>query len=122
VTDYPSWRQALAKANDPAFWPITAIDELISSGHAQFWATDKAAIVTHVVTYPGGAVAVEAIAGAGSQKDMIESIGPAVETWARSIGATHLKVAGRAGWSRQMKPHGWRHYQDIIVKGLSDGQ
>jgi hypothetical protein len=118
VSDYARWRKALARANDPAFWPITAIDELIADGRAQFWATEHAALVTEVKDYPGGARAIEAIAGAGRKQDIIEKLGPAVEAWAGSIGATHLKVAGRAGWSRQMKPHGWRLFQEIIIKDL----
>lgn len=118
MSDYARWRDKLAKANNPAFWPITAIDELIAEGRAQFWATEHAALVTWINEYPGGAVAVEALAGCGSKADIIHKLGPRVEQWARSLGATHLKVSGRRGWTRQMKPHGWRHFQDIVIKDL----
>jgi hypothetical protein len=122
VTDYPRWREALATANDPAFWPIEAIDELLSHNKAHFWGTDKAALVTTINFYPGGAIAIEALAGAGDLSDLIEVIAPRVEHAARMVGATHLKIPGRRGWTRAMKSRGWRHFQDIVIKDLVDGQ
>ena len=118
MKSYADWRKALSRANDPAFWPITAIDELLASGRAQFWGGEQSALVTMIVTYPGGAVALEAIAGAGNKQEIMGPIAATVEAWAKSNGITHLKVAGRAGWSRAMKPHGWKHFQDIIIKGI----
>lgn len=116
ATDYAAWRERLATANDPAFWPIEALDALVSEGRGQFWCDGRAALVTHVVAYPGGAVALEAIAGAGNMRGLVEAIAPAVEQWAGSNGITHLKVAGRPGWERRLK--GWRVWQSIMIKEL----
>jgi len=119
-SDYAAWRPRLAEANDPAFWPIEAIDQLLTEGNAQFWSDGDAALVTRVVAYPGGAVAVEAVAGAGTMEGLVESIAPQVEQWAKTEGYSHLLIAGRAGWSRVHKT--WRHHQSILLKELADGQ
>jgi len=119
---YKDWRDRLADANDPAFWPIEAIDALIAQGQAQFWATDKAALVTRVVTYPGGAVALEAMAASGEKAELVETIAPAVEEQAREAGLTHMKVPGRPGWGRALKQHDFRLHQEILIKELADGQ
>ena len=118
MSDYPRWRKALAKANDAEFWPITAIDAMLAEGRAQFWAGERSALVTQIVAYPGGAEALEAIAGAGDKQEIMGPIAEAVTAWAKSNGITHMKVKGRAGWSRAMKPHGWRHFQDTIIKDI----
>lgn len=118
---YLDWRDRLATANDPAFWPIEAIDALVAGGQAQFWGTDKAALVTRRVSYPGGAEALEALAAAGEKREIIEVIGPRVEAAARDAGITHLKVAGRPGWGRMLKRHDWSLHQEIIIKELVNG-
>lgn len=121
VTDYAGWRKRLAKANDAAFWPITAIDEMLTEGRAQFWCDGRGAMVTKVVNYPGGAVAVEAVAAAGNLEALNGPIAQNCEEWARSIGATHLHIAGRPGWERAL-PKDWRKYQVIMLKELTDGR
>jgi hypothetical protein len=119
VKSYPEWRERLAKANDPAFWPITAIDAELDAGRAQFWCDGAAALVTRIVEYPGGAVALEALAAAGDMGTLIGSLCIDVENKARPAGITHLLVAGRSGWLRKLA--GWRPYQTVIVKELGDG-
>lgn len=95
---------------------------MLADGTAQFWATDKAALVTYVRQYPGGAVVVESIvaSGPGAIEDIIEKFGPVVEKWARSIGAVQLRSEGRLGWVPTMKKHGWKYFQCTITKGLAD--
>lgn len=119
-TEYAAWRDRLAQANPPEFWPIEAIDEGLASGALQYWCDGKAALVTRVVEYPGGAVAVEAVAGAGDGDALIASHEPELARWGRENGFTHLKVAGRLGWLRK-RPSGWKAYQVIIMKELADG-
>ena len=119
MTDYQSWRSALARANDAAFWPIEAIDALVSEGRAQFWATDAGAIVTLVETYPGGAAACTTLAGAGDLESLITALKPAIEAWAKAQGCTHCIVEGRDGWRRAHPDY--RHHKTIIIKELADG-
>lgn len=115
---YSTWRERLASANDHAFWPIEAIDAMLADGRAQFWATDKSALITLIQHYPGGAVVIEVLAGTGSMADLIKRVRPRVETWGRERGCTHIQIKGRPGWARTLKPHGFKHLQDILVKGL----
>lgn len=116
---YEEWRGRLAQANDPLFWPITAFDQMLAEGLAQFWATDKAALITKINEYPGGAVAIEVLAAAGEGNELRGSIAEAVEAWGRSIGATHIKIEGRRGWGRTLKPAGWKIHQEILLKDIA---
>lgn len=118
MRDYPRWRTSLAGANDSAFWPIEAIDAMLADGRAQFWATERSALVTVVTSYPGGAVVIEVLAGCGSMADLIKRVRPTVEAWGRERGCTHIQIKGRTGWKRALKTHGFKHLQDILVKGL----
>lgn len=118
MSDYPTWRARIATANDPAFWPIEAIDAMLAEGRAQLWATDKSALVTLVTSYPGGAVVIEVLAGTGSMADLIKRVRPKVEEWGRAYGCTHIQIKGRPGWARALRTHGFKHFQDILMKGL----
>ena len=113
---YWDWRDRLANANDPAFWPIDAIDALVLSGEGQFWCDGAAALVTKVVEYPGGAAALEAVAAAGTMANLTDGIAAQAEEWAREQGLSHLLIAGRKGWERVH--HDWRHHQSILLKEL----
>lgn len=114
--DYADWRDRLATANDPAFWPIEAIDAEVVEGRAQFWCDGEAALVTRMVEYPGGANVLEALAGAGTLDGLL-NIAPLTEGFAKSRGATHRMIPGRAGWQRVFKD--WRLYQSALVKEVS---
>lgn len=118
-SDYAVWRERLAAANDPAFWPIEAIDQLLFEGQAQFWCDGEAALVTRAVEYPGGAVALEAVAAAGKLPRLKFNIAAQVESWAREKGLSHLLIAGRPGWERVFRH--WRHHQCVLIKELANG-
>lgn len=115
---YADWRDRLATANNPAFWPIEAIDAELQANRAQFWACDTAALVTRVVDYPGGARVVEAMLGAGVKNGLTEQLEQTVETWARSIDAAWLFAPGRLGWMRELKPKGWELHHVTMRKDL----
>lgn len=113
---YGKWRARLANANNPVFVPITYIDELLADGLAQFWATADAAIVTHAVEWPGGAVTLKVIAAAGKKADITGELKDAAEGFARSIGCTHTMVEGRDGWRHALTDY--EHYQTVLVREL----
>lgn len=113
---YEKWRHRLARANNPALIPITYVDELLSDGRAQFWATEDAAIVTQLREWPGGAVTVEVIAAAGKKGDVIGPLHEAAAVWAKGEGASHVLIAGRDGWRRELPE--FRHYQTLLLKEL----
>lgn len=116
---YEEWRGRLADANDPAFWPISVFDQMLSEGAAQFWATSEAALITKINEYPGGAVAIEVLAAAGEGGELRGPIAEAVEAWGRTIGATHIRIEGRRGWGRTLKASGWKIHQEILLKDIA---
>lgn len=115
-SDYAAWRDRLANANDPEFWPIEAIDALLARNEAQFWCDGESALVTTIRDYPGGARAIEAIAAAGNMASLVGQIAGEVERQAKQAGLTHMMVTGRPGWTRVFKD--WRHYQAVLLKDL----
>jgi hypothetical protein len=119
-TEYPAWRERIATANDPAFWPIEALDEGLKSGALQWWCDGGAGLVTQVLFYPGGAVVLDAIAGAGDADALIGRMEPQIALWGREHGVSHLRVAGRLGWLRK-RPEGWQAHQVVIMKDLTNG-
>lgn len=120
INSYAAWRERLAQANDPAFWPIEAIDEGLAQEALQYWCDGQAALVTRMVEYPGGAVALEAIAGCGDGDALIATMEPEIARWGQGNGISHLWVAGRIGWLRK-RPAGWIAHQVIITKDLRNG-
>lgn len=113
---YQKWRARLANANDPRLYPLEWIDARLADGETQFWATEQAAIVTEILTYPGGAKVVRAIAAAGKKADLAGPIKSAIEAWAREQGCGLSMIEGREGWARLFPDY--RHYQTSIVKEL----
>ena len=116
-TDYAAWRDRLAQANDPAFWPIEAIDAELGANRAQFWCDGTSALVTRVVEYPGGARVLEAVAASGVKDALTGPIEAQCEAFARSAGLTHMKIEGRLGWLKN-RPVGWRAHQVVLLKDL----
>lgn len=117
MTQYPDWREALAAANDPTFYPLRYQDVLFASRQVQFWGTDRAAILTWLKHYPGGAFTCETFAAAGDPAEMVEVLKPEIEAWARAMGCTNcLITAGRRGMARLHSDY--THYQTILGKVL----
>lgn len=116
MTDYLAWRDRLATANDPAFLPITYLDQMLAEGRAQFWGTDEAAIVTGIEQFPGGAIVCRGLAATGDAERMIADLKPAIEAWAKARGCTHTMLEGRDGWRR--KHPDYQHHQTILTKEL----
>lgn len=115
---YADWRDRLASANDDAFWPITAIDEMLNAGTAQYWCDGEAAAVTRLVTYPGGAKQVEVLAAAGNLASIWDKITPSLEKFGESQGARRIYGMGRAGWARASRSKGWILDMVVITKEL----
>lgn len=118
---YADWRDRLATANDPRFWPIEAIESMLIAGTAQFWSDGKAALVTRINEYPGGAVVLEAVAAAGDMGSLHDEIDDQTEAWAREQGIPIMLSPGRIGWPRVLADKGWKHYQTVLIKELAHG-
>jgi hypothetical protein len=116
AASWVAWRDRLADANNPAFWPIEAVEHEIVEGRAWFLATENAALVVRRVDYPGGAMVLEALAAAGDMATLTGELLGHAENLAKEQKLTHLLVAGRQGWPRVLTD--WRHYQTTILRTL----
>ncbi len=118
AASFPAWRERLAGANDPAFWPIEAVEEELTQGRAQFWANEEGAAVTRMIGYPGGAVVCECLCGSGTLDALWGTITPEIEKMAQFTGAKALHLMGRLGWERAC-PEGWRKFMVVMAKDLT---
>ncbi len=114
---YADWRERLATANDPKFWPIEAIDAALDANDAQWWCDGENALVTRVVRYPGGAVVIEGIAAFGCLVGLWNNIQPRLVEWGKAIGATRLHALGRLGWGKK-HPDDWKIHMVMICKDI----
>jgi hypothetical protein len=78
----------------------------VFEGRYQFWPKEGAAVVTEVVTYPRKKVLHVFLAG-GELAQIID-LQPEVAAWAKTQGCTGFTQAGRYGFHRALKDHGWR--------------
>jgi hypothetical protein len=115
---YLKWRDRLAEANDPVLFPIKYIDAVLADQSAVLFVASKAAMVTRVCLYPGGAKVVRSLATAGDLNEILETLTPQIEAWAKENGCTHSLVEGRDGWRKALAPLGYQHHQTILIKEL----
>jgi hypothetical protein len=121
LPDWPAYhhfRPQLAKALDPAFYPIEYLDDLLRCGRARLFASGGAAMVAELRLYPGGARAVHCLVAAGRMDEITGVLRPEVEAWGRASGCTIAIVESRAGWAKLLKPHGYAPHQIAILKSL----
>lgn len=114
--EYSDWRERLARANNPRFYPITYIDQRVAEGTAYFLGTTEAAMVIELVAYPGGAKVVSVLAAAGDMDEILGPLGERAMEFGRERGCDTAMVPGRVGWQR--KRPDFQHYQTILVKEL----
>lgn len=118
MSDYLRFRQAFASVLDPRLYTIDWLDRQIVTGAAKFWATESAAIIAQIKTYPTGAMDIEGLIAAGDMDDIIGKLIPAAEQWARAVGCVGAIIQSRQGWARALKPHGYSIYQTALRKEL----
>jgi hypothetical protein len=89
---------------------------------AQLWLiSDQAQVVgcgiTEIYDTPKGLTCAIPVTGAAS----MEHIGPAleeIEAWAKSEGCVRLEEYGRIGWTKALKPYGWRPLSVVMEKDI----
>ena len=80
------------------------IVEGVSKGLFRFWPGEQSCMITELITYPkrrGVHVFL-----AGGDLDEILEMEKDLTQWAKSIGADHMSLSGRAGWTRVLKDAG----------------
>lgn len=115
---YQRFRDLLAGANRPEFYPIEWLDNQVATGMAIPIIGEDAAMVIGARLYPGGARIGHIKAAAGDMGELIHELGPRAEEWGRAHGCTMALIEGRPGWPRALREHGWRDYQISLLKDL----
>lgn len=82
------------------------VREAIERGEAHFWPGERSAIVSEFQIYPRLTRFHFWLAG-GDMIELLETLRPACEAWAQSLGVNKFSVAGREGWIRAMKKYGY---------------
>ena len=118
VIDYIHWRGAFAEAMDTRFYTIDYLDWLVSNGRAEFMATPDAAIVVEIKMFPTGLCAVHFLVAAGKLDVLENELRDRAEKWGVANGCSMALIESRAGWKRTMAKHGYRLFQESIVKEL----
>ena len=81
------------------------IVDAIYSGRMQLWPAENSALVTEIIVYPRKKV-LHIFLGGGELQEILGMHDSVIE-WAKLQGCEALTVAGRAGWSKPLKKHGW---------------
>lgn len=118
IDSYLAWRDRIAEALDPGFYPIDWLDEQILHERALVISTNDACVVIEIRTYPGGAREVHGLVAAGDPATIVETLIPAAEAFGRENGCAWGCVESRAAWVRLLKPHGYRVHQTTLRKDL----
>lgn len=96
---------------------IEDIEQGIANGQYILWPGQHSAVLFEIVQHPRMRVAYVFLAG-GSIRD-IESMLPAMEDWARSIGCARAEFSGRAGWTRSfLTGNGYQQRSVTMAKEL----
>lgn len=114
---YRHWRDAFAEAIDPRFYSIDYLDGLVLTGRAFLWASDTAAIVAEVKTFPTGARVIHGLVAAGDLEG-IKALIEQAEAWGKSQGCIAALIESRPGWARALKAEGYASFQTSIMKEL----
>lgn len=118
MNEYLGWRDRLRQAIDHRFFDIFYLDQRIMDGTAFLWATDHAAAVVEIKTYPTGTRVVHCMVGAGDAAELRDVIAPGVEQWGRAQGCAFAEIASRPGWQKHMKNRGYEPHQVAVIKEL----
>lgn len=94
---------------------IEDVEHDIASGEAQFWPGEKAAVVTQVTDFPRFRGLHFWLCG-GDMVELTTVMRPLIEAWGATRGCVRFTTAGRQGWQRVMKQHGYEPLWNICVK------
>ena len=95
----------------------TDVIESILKGHMQLWPGEQACAVTEIVVYPNKKV-LHVFLAAGDMDNIID-MQRSAETWAKAQGCDAMTIAGRKGWSRVLKDHGYQEKFVTLAKELT---
>lgn len=89
----------------------------VCAGEAQFWPGERSAMVTNVVEFPRAKALHFWLCG-GELEDLLVML-PQIEAWGAQHGCSKFTTAGRSGWRRVLKSHGYRELWNVCAKDHS---
>lgn len=102
--------------------PIHCADdfrEMVEDGRAVMWCGERSAVITQVSPHDRTGARVLDVAPAGGDLDEILRMAPMIEDAARAEGCTQsLVTAGRRGFARALKSHGYEEVAVVLRKML----
>lgn len=96
---------------------IEDVERMVETGEAQLWQGQKSAAVTEIIQFPRIKVLHLWLCG-GDLREITEDMLPKAERFARAEGCQRLTTAGRIGWDRVMKKHGFTPIASVCAKDL----
>jgi hypothetical protein len=76
------------------------------------------ACISEIYDTPKGLTCAVPICAAVSLDDALVPLFDTFERWARAEGCVRLEGYGRPGWTKAMRPHGWRPVSVVIEKDI----
>lgn len=98
-------------------WTVADLRKGVLIGAAQFWPGERSAMITRIESYPRGKV-IEGVACGGDGDELVSALIPRAEAWAKAQGCGAAHIAGRLGWARKLKAHGYEPLYTVICKEL----
>lgn len=91
--------------------------EAVSNDEAQLWAGEKSVMVTQVTNYSQSRLGSIWLAG-GDLDELVETMLPQFEAWAKENGCDAVALAGRKGWQRVLRELGYETRAYVMRKPL----
>lgn len=112
----PRWSPVLARALPWAGCELEDVWGRVLAGTHHLWTGERSAAVVTVTRER--TCAAHIFLAAGDRHELVDILLPTMEHWARSLGATEMTLAGRAGWARALHPSGYREPLKYLAKEL----
>lgn len=118
TASYAEWRERLTDGINTDFYPIAYVEDRLANGDAWFAATDAAAVVFEIKTFPSGLRVLHFLVGAGDLTELVSRIRPQLEAWGKAQGCKGALMESRDGWTRALRPHGYEAFQTSLYKAF----
>jgi len=90
------------------------VTALILEGKLQLWPAERGCWVTEITQYPRKKVLHVFLAG--GELEQVLDMHDDVIKWAKAQGCESLTQAGRKGWTKVLKKHGWKEQLVLMEK------
>ncbi len=95
---------------------IDSVTDLVLRGDAVFWDLGDSFMITEVVNYPTARHFHIFLAG-GNLETLVNMHGDVIKL-AKALQCDKLTIAGRPGWARALKAHGWNPHLVTLAKEI----